>query len=180
MFSNIDEVWNNDPIKEINKKFKHNQDVTPYDSKNTNDFWSAKRNSQSYDPISLSSDNFNSEMNSEMNSEYAPIDFSNYDKCKKKSLDLNHDNKCSFSIKHLSKCWDCKNKLKIIVDKKIKSRMDEIILNNKMDDLKKMYVSSPPTPNNTNIITDNYKELIVLFIGIFFAFIIFCMMVKLF
>ena len=167
MFSNITEAWNNDPVKEITNKLKNNS---------TNETINLSDNT-----ISISSDNslkndlFPIDKNYKILPKNSPIKYTD------KSIDLtdsifsqeNFDTNCTHNYKHLKKCNGCYNYIMNLIDTKVNKRIDDIILNEKLKQLK-LYENS----SKNNIISHSWKDTLIIVSGIIIVIIVILLIFK--
>lgn len=224
MFSNINEAWNNDPVREMTSKlargefktqtelanvfkFKdHNNNLNDVQLKNNshdNNIFRKNNNSNnnSIDLSSLSSPNnaadltdsdlfsdfspyakvnFNSDHKKKRNNSHKRHDYSSIDSLNMVSdTDTATDSKCSYSARHLKKCKKCYVKLNKLVEKEFKKRVDDIIMNVKMNQLNQPHTLIPQMPYPVSPqLSDSWKETLVITIGAIFAIFIIFLMIK--
>ncbi|AYV85371.1 MAG: hypothetical protein Satyrvirus13_4 [Satyrvirus sp.] len=188
MFSNITEVWNNDPVKEMTDKLSKNTFRTKpqheiFNFKNKNVGLSDAKS------ISLASENLTNTNSNSYSNSYIPensVNFreQNLNKYLKKyqpksyNSESEDDFKCDHNIKHLKKCKICYNKLKQFINSKINKKFDEIILDNKMKQLKNMVGTSNIYPEK--ISNNNWKEILIIVAAIVIIIFIILMATKIF
>jgi hypothetical protein len=101
---------------------------------------------------------------------YAPVNF------KKKHMDYDlltsetdglsmTDSKCSYSIKHLRKCGRCYRSLIKLVEKKIKKRIDDAVIDMKFKQLQSQHLTAAPQPAPTTVVSDSWKETLIIVFG---------------
>jgi hypothetical protein len=105
---------------------------------------------------------------------YAPVNFKkkhmDYDlltsETDRMSLDTMSmtDSKCSYSIKHLRKCGRCYRSLIKLVEKKIKKRIDDAVIDMKFKQLQSQHLAAPQ-PAPTTIVSDSWKETLIIVFG---------------
>lgn len=203
MFSSVNEVWNNDPVKEMTKKLSNG------DFQVMGGYLGSKSIPNLSDDNSLSILSENTLGLSAFNSEYTPYapvnnSFDKYLKSSKTnqkksknngkhllsetfesdfSLDNNKNDtksKCNYSINHLKNCNRCYDKLKRLVNSQLNEKFDEIILDTKMKQLQHMTPLQVQTQaaekvSNNSLMTNSWKDvaLIVMAIVIIIFFILF-------
>ena len=234
MFSNINEAWGRDPVKEMTEKLSKGafQSQTSHSNifnfKNQNNLINNDKTALK-DVVSLSDNSINLLSENTTNSDYsapsiyssrdmikglsdaseyssyAPVNFGKYSKNKKNKLknskhpsvtsidfsdtdtsdsnflDSVEDSRCTYSIKHLKKCDRCYYKLKRMVDSKVNKKIDAILLDTKMKQLQNTTSSTiqPSVPyNQTNGISDSWKEVLIIIIGAIIAIFIIFLIVK--
>lgn len=188
MFSGINEAWNNDPVKDITRKLSSGSFSQPSDMakafnvKNTrNNLNDEKVKREHYESITLD-DSENDEItdasislystcNSD-NTPYAPVNVSYKHSHAKKST-------CNFNHRHLSRCTECRNQLKKMINSNIKKRMSDILLELK---LKELHMYGSNTNNNethtNSIVNDNWKEVAILVMGSIIALLVIYLIIK--
>lgn len=149
MFSNINDAWTKDPVKEITNKlsknvFKPNVQDEITDNKNygnasdTNSFHFFSENT-------LGMDGLSSDMN------YAPVNFDKY--MKNKYVDTK-------KVSDHDKCDKCYDKLKKLINDKINKKFDEFLLENKLKQIQNF--SNPQiTPQFIS-----WRETLIIIIGV--------------
>lgn len=106
-------------------------------------------------------------------SSYAPVDFKRNKKMRYDFLDSESepfsDSRCSYSIKHLKKCGKCYRSLIKLIEKKIKKKMDDVIIDMKFKQLQTQHLASPPALPapiiSTPIMSDSWKETLIIVMG---------------
>lgn len=175
MFSDITEVWNHDPVKEITNKISNGEFENRYDRN-----YQLKNNSinlSDIESISLLSD----KSNTENYHGYAPAKFdrrTNFD-IFSESSPIN--SKCSFSIRHLNKCDRCYSNLRQLINSKVNKKFDELLLENKLKQLRNQIsiptVIQQPVPylhyNNSS-----WKETLIIMVGAIISIFIVFLIVK--
>lgn len=140
-YSNIDEVWSHDPIKEITNKISGNN--------SNSDFFDRKKQSNfsPSDPKSLSlTSDFNAS-DSIMNS------------IKLDSL------QCSHNLAHVRKCNKCNKKIKRLVNLKVNERIDDILLERKLNQLRNLSTIKTNDTQKIDNVSNTWKELLVIMVG---------------
>lgn len=201
MFSNINEAWGNDPVKEMTNKLSNGGFITPKGTSNTKN--KEALSLSDINSLSLISENTNASTN---DSDFGPFAPANFTKNKKKhnnryKLDSDSDDsdyqdtKCAQSIKHLKNCNRCYDKLKDLINSKVNQKFDELILENKLKQLQSAIstpIAVPPTPqpnyqnqqntnqntNQNNTRNDTWKETLIIVIGAIIAIFIIFLIVK--
>jgi hypothetical protein len=193
MFSNIHEAWNKDPVKEMTDRLNRGEFKSEPDLVNAFKFKDHNNNlngqscggnkasppvRDSVKSISLQ-DSLKLESSDPMlslstysapESLYAPVNF------KKKHMDYDlltsetdtmslTDSKCSYSIKHLRKCGRCYRSLIKLVEKKIKKRIDDAVIDMKFKQLQSQHLTAAPQPAPTTIVSDSWKETLIIVFG---------------
>jgi hypothetical protein len=160
MFSNINEVWNNDPVKAITDNLAKN------DTANLSDSHSLHLLSDEYNINNYGS--------------YAPVNFGKKDM---KIMDLEMmsemisspvNSKCFYSMKHLKKCDKCHYKLKALINSKVNKKFDEMILKSKMKQLQNATAHTQPYVPKS----DSWKETLIIVVGAIIAIFIIFILVK--
>lgn len=76
------------------------------------------------------------------------------------------DTKCSYSIKHLKKCGKCYRALLKVIEKKIKKRIDDVVIDLKFKQIQSQHLNATTQPSNTNFnMTDSWKETLIIVLG---------------
>jgi hypothetical protein len=98
------------------------------------------------------------------------------------------DSRCDYSIKHLDKCEKCYGNLKKLINRKVRSKMDNIILDMKMKQLESSQIShfipslmNPhynPAQLSTPVKNDSWKNTFIIVIGTIVALFIIFLLVK--
>ena len=105
------------------------------------------------------------------------VDFSEFETDTVESSDNNFsikDSKCSYSVRHLSKCRKCYKQLNKLINKKVKEKINDIILDDKLKQLQHNYIPSPNQQLGTTGLSDTWKETLIIIVGAVIAiFIIF-------
>lgn len=185
-FSDINEAWEHDPVREITNKlskgnFKSSEHSKIFDFKSVQASCLPKSPDKDTQSISLSDIDSTSLLSNNIVSSdigsYAPINFSQASKKKRKyhiSNDTTDNSRCNYSVKHLKKCDKCYHKLKHLIDTKVNKKFDEIILDNKMKELQNSNnIPPPPVPP-----VSSWKETLVIIIGAIVAIFIVFLMIR--
>ena len=194
MFSNITEAWNNDPVKEMTNKLinsdvfnfkeqgnKANQLRCPGMTK-CEDTDNSRTDNSRMDSLSLSDNSISLLSENSLNSDYssfAPVDFT-YNR-KAFSSDASEGNpQCSYSIRHLKKCGRCYHRLKKLIDRKIKKKFDDIMLDEKMRQIQSANHVPVPAyqPLGSFGLSDAWKETLIIIIGAIIALFIIFLIVR--
>ena len=173
-------------------KFKdHNNDFNGQSIKPTNDRSSREipttslkekdnqHSSRSIDLSSITSPNNTLSLSTYSDaSSYAPVDFKRNKKMKYDFMNSESesftDSKCSYSIKHLKKCGKCYRSLIKLIEKKIKKKMDDVIIDMKFKQLQTQHLSSQPMTSqqlqsaptvSTPIMSESWKETLIIVMG---------------
>lgn len=167
MFSNITEAWNNDPVKEITNKLNNSTNETISLSDNTISISSNN---------SLKNDLFPIDKDYKILSKNNPIEYDT-----DKSIDLTDsiinqkkfDTNYTHNYKHLKKCDNCYNYIMNLIDTQINKRMNDIILNEKLKQLK-LYENN----SKNNIISHSWKDTLIIVSGIIIVIIVILLIFK--
>jgi hypothetical protein len=184
MFSNINEVWGNDPLKRITEKIKYNNlKKSTDDSTNSNtnsDFISMTENAniEQTKPILKKKPIINDE--SDLFSNFTDnynhnINPSGFAFINQPSINTNGNgnsneiNNCNKIVSHVNNCIKCKQKLDKIIKRKVKEECEDLLFENKL--LKLNSNSNTNTNSSSNIIktgiSDNFKETMIIIVAAF-------------
>lgn len=94
-----------------------------------------------------------------------------------KLFDSVEESRCNYSTRHLKKCDHCYNKLKKMINTKINKKIDEMVLDRKIKQLQNMPTS---TQKNTSVLSDSWKETLIIIIGAVIAIFIIFLIVRCF
>lgn len=176
MFSSIKEAWNNDPVKEMTRRINTNN--IPERSQRESIYKFTDNPTYSDGGISLMSEDLvNITANDKLKNNNLSIDFSEF----ADTSIITPQNKCAMSKNHLSQCTDCSNKLNKIIDKKIKQKMNLLLLelnlkqNESRFDLMKY---SNTSLNNKIALPESWKETLILMISILIVIYLICLITK--
>lgn len=178
-YSNINEAWKHDPVKEItnklsNESFQNNPHAEIFNLK------TGKKNIDTSDIASLSilSDDTNFE-DSDISYELAQskkrrlFDSSKTTNRYNKIPLLNTD--CNDSIKHLQKCNWCHDKLIKLINSNINKKFNELVLENKLKQLEQF---TNETKSNTQTSSACWKDTLIIVAGIVISLIVILLIVK--
>lgn len=211
-YSNIQEAWNHDPVKEITKKLSSNK-FNIFDDRSQACYSNLVDNSATRNPPkrlsqtppdlsftaneeeeiidTISSTSF--EPNYHFRSEFSSPKFP---KNRKRARTFDSENKSfnnphSRCSGHIKKCNHCYKTLKKLVNAKIRSKIDELILDNK---LKQIQIPSTPVSTTpypliqpfttsqpvTTIHNDSWKETLIVMLGGIIALVLIYLIVRTF
>jgi hypothetical protein len=200
MFSNIQEAWSQDPVKEMTSRLNRGEFKTENDfansfkfkdhNNNTNNNHCGMRTNES-DKINITSTALKDSIRSANDQtlslttsypgmdSYAPVNFKknrktdyNFLSSDENSMfgsDSAYDSKCSYSVKHLKKCGKCYRALMKLVEKKIKKKIDDVVIDMKFKQLQTQHINNQPQQSTTSTNTsmsDSWKEILILVFGI--------------
>lgn len=201
MFSNINEAWDHDPVREMTKKLSNGNFKTQTSHADMFNFKNKTNTacdlSISEGSVSLYSDDKNiasSNRNDTArwdNSDYssfAPINFKKNKHSKNQDYSLGLSDivtsdsnlssepvnpKCSYSIRHLKKCNQCYDQLKKLIDKKVNKKFNDMVLDEKMKQIKSMNINNisnmsaqnNQTQNKNSGLSDSWKETLIIITG---------------
>lgn len=182
MYSTISDAWNNNPINQINNKLRNdsfNDHTSHANIFNLSSKQKLNRQTCTTDLIGASDTSINllseADMKSDTNyASFSPINlrrksnrFSDFDS-DSDSLDI-PDSRCTYSVRHLSKCARCYKQLNKLIDKKVNAKISDIILDDRLKNLQNKPVAEPIQPNQNQLIlsgiSDIWKETLILIIG---------------
>jgi hypothetical protein len=189
MFSNIDEIWNNDPVKDISNRISKGEFDNLSEQSKIFDFNKnisinlSDSDIESIGPLSNKYPITNNEYH-----HYAPAKFDKYYKSKSdldafSDLPINSNYRCTFSMKHLNKCKRCYSNLKQLINSKVNKKFDELLLENKLKQLRNTTITptivQQPVPY-LHYGTSSWKETLIIMIGAIIAIFIVFLIVKMF
>jgi hypothetical protein len=195
MFSNINEAWGNESLKQLTDKIKNNsqkkvaENISHSAKSDDTDFISMTENALADKKKSAikdrpqDSDLFDTSYSSNFNHSLNPTGFSFLNQPSigivQQPMPIKDD--CSKIINHVNTCAKCKLKLDRIIKKKVKEECEDLLFENKL-----LKLQSPPngtSAQSTSTISsltgksgmsDNFKEtMIILVAAIVVVFIIF-------
>lgn len=157
MFANINEIWNNDPVKETTKRLSND---------------SSKSTKKIQQPINLSDASLSliSENTSktDIDSDFLSFAYNNN----------KNDSVCTHCTKHLSQCNICfakiSAKINDKINEKVNKKFDEMLMEHKMKQLQNIMNTSP----NHNNLSNSWKEIFLIIIGIIIIIFIILLVLK--
>lgn len=164
--ANIDEVWSKDPIKDITNKINQGlftSRIKYEDINGKNDTSTIKHDPQSELDLSLIKSTSTYTRNNRDRKKYS----------RDRMMLSSEKESCAFSIRHLEQCESCYIKLKKLVTNRINHKIDDAILDLKMEQIKKLNGNTTIGHN-----LDNWKEIIIIIFGLMFLFMIMVMIGK--
>jgi hypothetical protein len=177
-FSNINDVWAADPIKEITDKIKHvnNNSITVNNDKPVED-QSAKltdsleKNDPFFSPFASVSLNDKSESHV-LSDTFSDFDISNSD------IKISSENKksireCKSTVKHIKSCSRCNNKLKKMINKRVSDKYDDLIFNYQKKQNHKKY-----KPIKSGFMSTSTSELLLMIVGVIVILILVIVIIK--
>jgi hypothetical protein len=197
MFSSIN-VWDHDPVKEITNKLTsgafHKPETDP------TEIYKFSQNIASESSLNLLSEDMGAGKNiGTRYSSCSPVKFKTKKKIKKDvpSIDFSEfentsmgettspvtpiDSKCSYMVRHMSKCRRCYDKLNKLIDKKVKEKVNDMFLDANLQQLKTFNsnrsIASPPPLDNKS---DSWKETMIIVVGAIIAILIIFLITKCF
>ena len=96
-------------------------------------------------------------------------------------FDSDKKSRCSYSVKHLKKCNRCYIKLKKLINRKVTKKFDEIILDNKIKQIQSQSQFQPISqqqPIISNSMSDSWKQMMIMMIGIILLILIIFSVIK--
>jgi hypothetical protein len=197
MFSSINEAWDHNPVKEITNKLTKGSFNKP--DTDPTEIYKFSQQATSDSTLNLLSEDMSVGRN--MNTRYdscSPVKFKTKKKIKKDvpSIDFSEfentsatdvspttpvDSKCSYMVRHMSKCTRCYDKLNKLVDKRVKEKLNDVFLDYNLYQLKNTpptqpIVSQPSTDNKS----DSWKETLIIVVGAIIAILIIFLITKCF
>lgn len=140
-----------------------------------------------YSPIKLSKTKSKSKSNSNSGLHTRSIDFSEFETddtgtdtntdTDTDSTNLSNiamrDSRCTYSVRHLSKCKKCSRQLNRLINKKVHAQIDDILLNDKLNQVKKINMSKQAdldlTPTQISGLSETWKETLIIVVGAIIA-----------
>lgn len=178
MFSNINDAWNLDPVREMTEKLSKGcfkKEPSRADIFNFKDMGRGINNSRVKSDNSVVLSEKSIDLSSDYES-YAPIDFGHKSESDSEEFSYN-DSKCSYSYRHLKKCDRCYYQMKKIIDRKVEKKLDDYILDMKM---KQIQSQTQPyqIPFRSYETPESVKEMVIIMFGMLIALFIIFMIVK--
>ncbi len=109
------------------------------------------------------------------------------------NLKCGHGTKCNYRVNHLNNCDRCYKKLKKMIDSKVEKKFNEMILEDKLKQLQQQILTLPnnqlnpssqpnpasqPNPTSQLINTNNWKEILIIVIGLIVVMLVIFLTVK--
>ena len=194
MFSNITEAWHHNPVNEMTNKLKNGSFQDKTSQTNLYNFKQKQKSNQSKcttNLINLSDTSLNllSETEKTDQSLYSPIKFSKDNKSMQ-SMDFDEfetgtnsevltplfdksDTRCTYNVRHLSKCKYCHKQLNKLINRKVKEKISDILLYDRLNQIKTLNTNSNkknyriPESDLSLIrgLSDTWKETLIIIVG---------------
>ena len=208
MFSSIDEVWGNDPVREMTKKLnngKFNNDTGLSNAFNfkshSNDTNTSRVMYESSDTVNrydntspfmqkrIDTDPNTSELNrlafkSPKRTKFIDSDIFYGDQLPMSDImsdsilhNTSDTKKCLTGIKHVKRCKSCQEKLNVLINKKIKKKIDSALVDFQLSQIRSGSASNNYQISN-GIMAESTKETLIIMSGIIVTFFLMFLIVK--
>lgn len=79
------------------------------------------------------------------------------------------DSRCTYSVRHLSKCQKCSKKLNRLINKKVNEKINDILLNDRLNQIKNIRDTPSLPKSDVSGLSDTWKDTLIIIIGAIIA-----------